>query len=157
MPHSDITPEYTMDVLIGQVVRVEYFAHWCRDVAHLVAGRIDDEAKEVFTRGQCHALALELHRATGWELYGAYSEHQKEYGGTPGHVVVRHPDGHFVDIEGIGVEKRWAEYGKYTFAPVDVYAVLSYDQIDYTIPALGVAKAFVPAVLAQVERQKENL
>lgn len=66
--------------------------------------RIDEHAQELFGHLDCVPLAVELHRRTGWPL--AMTERRKrplgggecEWGWD--HVVVRHPDGGLVDIDG---------------------------------------------------------
>jgi len=62
---------------------------------------ITRDAKTVFTRGQCHSLAVALHDLTQWPLYSI--------GGTPDspdHILVKTPKG-FVDIQGLNAEKPY--------------------------------------------------
>ena len=60
--------------------------------------------RTVFTQGQCHSFARALHRLTGWPLYvlgRPDPDKQRTSASELGdHVVCRHPDGRFVDIEG---------------------------------------------------------
>jgi hypothetical protein len=59
--------------------------------------RIDDEAIDFFTCGQCWALAEVLERTFGWEsiIEGDGWSEDSWY-----HAVVMHPDGELVDING---------------------------------------------------------
>lgn len=55
---------------------------------------------ERFTRGDCHILASEIARVTGWTLCAfAYEDREPDL-----HAFVRCPDGTYLDIEG-----RWPE------------------------------------------------
>ncbi len=58
-------------------------------------GVIDDEARSAYISGQCHALALALHEATGWQIWGSEDEEFDIV-----HVAVRDPQGRFHDITG---------------------------------------------------------
>lgn len=58
----------------------------------ITLGVLDDRARRCFTMGQCHAFAIALNRATGWPIL--------LFDGWGGHVVVQHPSGRVVDIEG---------------------------------------------------------
>lgn len=121
--------------------------HW--DDYTVDPGVINSASKGAFTTGQCHALALELHRRTGWELYGYFGYRDKD---TPGHVVVRHPEGYIIDITGIlPSSNSWNR--SYTLQPVKREDVLRYHLYDYRKPNLEAASLFVDAVLARVEKQ----
>lgn len=59
-------------------------------------GIIDQAAREAFTQGQCHALAREINRMTGWEMVGIGDSPD-----SPAHVVTLCPQlGKYVDIYG---------------------------------------------------------
>lgn len=108
-------------------------------------GHIDSAAKYAFTRGQCHALALVLHRLTGWKLYGLYSEYEwtrKQAGrkSTPGHVVVRTSEGKYIDITGDDAVQSWYTYWPdSTPHPVTEKEVLEFSNIDYCKPDITAA------------------
>lgn len=63
-----------------------------------------------FTQGDCWALALALHEATGWQLVAiGYSDEWAqplEYRSWE-HVGVRRADGKVVDITGVHEEPEW--------------------------------------------------
>lgn len=65
---------------------------------------LDERAQKLFGHLHCVLLAVELHRRTGWPL--AMTERRKGPLGRGecewdwDHVVVRHPDGGLVDIDG---------------------------------------------------------
>jgi hypothetical protein len=66
---------------------------------------IDDNAVWAFTRGQCHAFALAVHKLTGFEVKGLWRESDVEGLSvvdeqSPGHVVAKAPDGRLLDITG---------------------------------------------------------
>lgn len=60
---------------------------------------IDDNAVHAFTRGQCHAFGLAVHKLTGFPLSGLWPK-GREWQGSPGHVVAVAPDGKLLDITG---------------------------------------------------------
>lgn len=65
-----------------------------------------------FTQGQCHALALEMHWRTGYDLWAVMTDTYEdvEIDGGFGHVLVRCPSGVFYDINGRSEteeELRW--------------------------------------------------
>ena len=64
-----------------------------------------DEVRDVFSHGQCHSFALALHKLTGWPLFAMYEKNTSR----AHHVVVQHPSGDFVDVEGLGAFDRWQE------------------------------------------------
>lgn len=74
-------------------------------------GVLDKKAEYVFTAGQCHSLALALHKLTGWEIrgfgVGPYNE--------PHHCAVYCPElKRYVDIDGDWVVPRWKDTGSLT-------------------------------------------
>ena len=106
-------------------------------------GIIDYDAEYAFTRGQCHSLALALHRLTGWQLYGLYKPNELRYGRTPSHTVVRSPDGEYIDIGGNTALEDWREY--YPDAkPVAVTEaqVLEFEHDDYVKPNIKAAMPY---------------
>lgn len=61
---------------------------------------ITEEAKIVFSQGQCHSLAVAIHELTGYPLYGAM-----RISSEPTHIFVKSPVG-FLDIDGPNAD-RW--------------------------------------------------
>jgi len=70
-------------------------------------GVIDRAAKIAFTEGQCHALAIAFHDATGWPIIGIGGDPD-----SPSHFVVYDPKiDDFVDIGGPKAFTRdWGEH-----------------------------------------------
>lgn len=65
---------------------------------------IDEFVKHTFTAGECGALALVLHKLTGWPMFLDADKVAPDGTVTPenvGHVWVQTPDGKAVDILGI--------------------------------------------------------
>lgn len=66
-------------------------------------GFMNEDVVNLFTMGQCHHLALELHRLTGWPMV-VLADVVPPSDFAPGaswiHAAVRHPDGGYVDIKG---------------------------------------------------------
>lgn len=120
------------------------------------ADGITPDAEEVFTRGQCHALALALHEALpgskcvgiDWESYWN--------AGTPDHVLVKLEDGRFLDVLGI-YEDTGAlgmQWGHCDAQPVDVDDILAAMPDEdgdpcYWEPDLDAARAYAPLVIAE--------
>jgi hypothetical protein len=106
-------------------------------------GYVDHDAEFAFTRGQCHALALMLHRLTGWKLYGFFCEYELENKATPGHVVVRTPSGSYVDITGNDALNNWLDYWpNSTPHPLTEAEVLGFEKRDYKKPNLEAAEPY---------------
>lgn len=114
------------------------------DEIELTPGVLDDAAREAFTCGQCHAMALALHEHTGWDLAGAEWEHYDgvEY---PGHVFVVDPDGNPFDVNGYDVDERYV----HDIAPVTEDELLYVFPSDggYHEPDLDAGYHFAPLVL----------
>lgn len=96
---------------------------WDEDVDVREDGVLDEDVVEVFTSGHCHAFALALHKAFGWEVVGAlWEEHSASTPGIldpenwtegccpdfkgrssvrlPGHVLCRDERGRLFDVRG---------------------------------------------------------
>ena len=78
---------------------------------------------------------------------------KKEYGETPGHVVVLSPQG-TVDIKGLGAACRWPTR---ELIPVTKEEVLKFSERDYLEPNIAVAKEFVKPVLRLVAKQNKGV
>ena len=113
-------------------------------------GIISPDAEHAFTAGQCHALGLALHEATGWPIVVDAPVpviHQW------GHVCVLHPDGDLVDI--YGKQPPEAKVGAYGWEgyheidPEDVPALpYAFDIPDW---AMETARCFARTVLRDLE------
>ncbi|WP_331725964.1 hypothetical protein [Streptomyces sp. NBC_00470] len=80
---------------------------------HVTPGHLNDAAREAFTEGQCHALALALNEATGWPITAILTADSCRQDDPLcnradddhcacriGHLVVTRPDGTHLDITG---------------------------------------------------------
>ena len=111
-------------------------------------GTINRNAEHAFTRGQCHAFALAMHRLTGWQLIGLFEDKWEwrdylEGVDTPGHVVVQSPDGHYVDVTGTNALEEWRGY--YPDAdpkPLTEKEVMELSTINYGEPDVESATLF---------------
>jgi hypothetical protein len=116
----------------------------------------DPEVQYTFSNGQCHSLALALHRLTGWPLrvlcrrYGSEPSDDLLAARSGIHVVVEDPTGRFVDIDGPWNPKAPANWAwEHTIpVPVSSRAVrrLGWDRIDSRA-----ALPFARAVLQNME------
>lgn len=61
-------------------------------------GVIDEDSRWAYLNGQCHALAMSIHEATGWPLW--MIGHTRYECGDPDHWAVATPDGRLLDIAG---------------------------------------------------------
>ncbi len=84
-------------------------------------GTINSNAIQAYKNGNCHSLAVALHKITGWPIYGFVD--QKNSITDPGHVVVRNPkNGGYLDIQGYGAATRWRKrWGPITIHPLTAY------------------------------------
>src|ERR1035437_6030934 len=114
--------------------------------------KIDNDAVEEFTCGQCHALALAIHEETKLPLAGIWRDKYEDWElePTPDHVVVVLPDSRLLDIEGPGAENRWVGAVR-PFTPEEV---MDFQKFDYHAPDMGNAKRYAQAVLKQYGIQK---
>lgn len=109
------------------------------------AGVIDDAAIELFTRGQCHALALAFAELLGWDI-GVLTYHGPGY--RPGaHLLAAAPDGTFIDIRGrctrTDLEAHWCtEPG---------------DRIEVTVYDLYMAGAYIDSGPTQYDQPQMEL
>lgn len=72
----------------------------------LTPGVIDGRALRIFKYGGCGALAIAIHRATGWPIVAITDAHNvfddgKAGGGSAMHWTVQHPSGKLLDIDGL--------------------------------------------------------
>ena len=65
------------------------------EVFLLEKGELDQRAWLAFIYGQCHGLALAVHRRTGWPLVAVV-----DHDGVCEHICVRRPDGQIIDVTG---------------------------------------------------------
>lgn len=147
---------YTIHNNSGRLCEVSYYEGWYGEMkAKIISGVIDEEAKKVFTQGQCHALALALHESKGWVMVSFFLGNENPEYDSPGHVVVRSPKGEMIDIQGIGADVRWGHRvaQKVEVTPDDIK---TYTSKGYLAPNLPVAREFVEPLLKQVEQQNRT-
>lgn len=60
--------------------------------------------RDRYVNGECHGLALAIHRLTGWTAEG-WVDQQEDVG----HCYVRVPDGRLLDIDGLH-DKGWPTF-----------------------------------------------
>lgn len=123
------------------------------------AGVIDDAAIALFTRGQCHALALVLMQMLGWDgavltFYGSGGAYH------PGaHLLAAAPDGSFVDIRGLqtltDLEQMWCtEVGdRIEITVYDYYMMGGYidsGPTQYAYPKLDLAHSMARVLIQQL-------
>lgn len=111
-------------------------------------GVIDEEAEKVFTRGQCHSLALALHRQTGWPIIGFIDRYDDPE--IPGHCVVYCPQlDEYVDICGIGALIRWQK--RWDAKPIPLATEAVENGLKAYLPIQPeVAEPFAKTVLAKL-------
>lgn len=97
----------------------------------LTPGVIDETAEHVFTRGQCHALALAIHDETGWPIVGIAGDGNHH----PGHCAIERPDGRIIDITGYA-EYAWIGRGYSDWFPVDPEAARAGFPVDEYDPGI---------------------
>ena len=135
---------------------------WC-PTTRVTLGVIDAAARQAFTQGQCHALALALAEATGWTVCWTgsseccYDEdccnYPESWGWCPcqiGHLLVESEPGIYVDIEGC---HRAADIA----AGEEIVVPITAEQLAWVLsdpcwrpPDIHVARGFVATVLAQL-------
>ena len=124
--------------------------HWCE----LELRVIDAEAISWFRHGNCAALALALHDLTGWPLtLVARNADPDLLADTWMHVLVRYPDGRYLDITGThtetDIQRDWAQYatGEDTDGAVTLHAMGDRDTVVAITDDLTAMDPFEAAVV----------
>lgn len=110
---------------------------------------ITPQIERIFSRGQCHALAVALHEILGWEVMGAYYQ----FGGSrhTSHYVVQCPDGRGdADIHGI----RCLDHG---LRKVNVSAILRGRVRGFLPPAMVFARHYAAIIAPEIQKQWDAL
>jgi hypothetical protein len=82
----------------------------------LLEGIITEGDIEMFTEGDCHLLAFEIHAITGWPLCAF------DHDGEPDcHTFVRAPSGHYLDINGLQTEREMHKEWGYDPGSIKVF------------------------------------
>jgi hypothetical protein len=106
-------------------------------------GVLDERARLAFGTGQCHGLALAVHRQFGWQLVAV-----DDAAGTCMHVCVRRPDGRLVDANGAHATEDF-ESGN-TFRDIGENSVDDLvEHEDWAEPEVEKAAAWVDAIIEQ--------
>ncbi len=82
------------------------------DPSKLTPGVLDNHAESAFTYGASGALAVAIHDELDWPVYAVTLRSAVgSPSGTPSvlHWVVQHPDGAYVDVDGLHEEARLIE------------------------------------------------
>jgi hypothetical protein len=118
----------------------------------LEPGVLDRRAVLAFSTGQCHGLALALHRRTGWPLV-AVDDHK----GVCVHVAVRRDDGYLVDATGAHTDEQlFAARPGVTISPTDRDAILQLSaSARWAPPAQAAAEAWVDVMLRRAAEPAE--
>ena len=112
-------------------------------------GVIDEAAEEAFMSGQCHALAYEVHKRTGWEIAGLLDVEKDVF-----HLFNITPEGKAVDIMGSVDHKEYhtqehfdgdARYMRRRIKPETVETMGP--ETDWVKPDFDSARLFVDAVV----------
>lgn len=141
---------------------VTVVGQWYRKF-EVTPGRLDDAAREAFTSGQCHALALALHEATGWPTTALLVA--ECFGDGPmctglgadecpcriDHIVVTRPDGAQVDITGAHAPGAVPDYeGAPALAMTEAHWEAIRSTPTWRDPDMPVARTFVAPLLASL-------
>lgn len=117
----------------------------------VVPGALDERAREAFTRGHCHSLALALHEATGWPIVGAEDEELEIC-----HFFVRTPDGRLLDVTDAHAPEEALQLEHAAFCPGPDYLVeqpaewvagIAEEDPSWRTPQVGLARSFVAPLL----------
>ena len=120
-----------------------------------MGNEITADVQYVFTNGQCHGLAVALHELTGWPLFGLYR--LPSYGWWDNrskvttHVVVEHPTGAVVDINGL----RPVRFGE-GMRPTTANALLGGPKKDWLKPNMVLARHFAQIVIRNIEGRSKK-
>ena len=100
----------------------------------------------VYTRGQCGALALAIHEATGWQLCVMTEVADEPVEDVGNHVICITPDGMGVDVTGIhtldSMQVKWGMCPCFVNVDEDTVWNLGWDE-PHMEPAREVAKTIL--------------
>jgi hypothetical protein len=138
-------------------VTVEHYAGWFGTTeAELTIddkglGVIDEEAELVFTRGQCHSLAVAIHEETGWPIYGLYTKFDSG-DNSPSHCLVYSPTlNNFIDIKGPDAINRLNVFEPYKTATRKEVTVEDVNNFSGYLPLnVTAARPFAKTILQEL-------
>lgn len=114
---------------------------------------LDDRARLAFGAGQCHGLALALHRSEGWPLVVIDDEDGRRI-----HVCVRRPDGALVDVNGAHLQPdlsdAWPDCSVHDITTRDIHALVEHQ--GWAEPEVEKATAWVDPVLRQADDPSQS-
>lgn len=118
----------------------------------LEPGVLDRRAMLAFSTGQCHGLALALHRRTGWPLVAVDDRE-----GVCVHVAVRRDDGYLLDATGAhSDEQLLAARPGGTIRATDRKTILQLSaSAEWAPPAEAAAEAWVDVILRHAAEPAE--
>ena len=110
-----------------------------------------DNDEQLFTRGACFVLAIVLYGETGYELIEICRAHDYDC-----HIMVKRPDGMYLDIRGYQTEEevreRWGQH--VDVGPADLYVLENewtnpFDTEDCYARAMEIAPALIEGTYEQ--------
>jgi hypothetical protein len=111
-------------------------------------GLLDERARLAFGTGQCHGLAIALHRRFDWPLVAV-----NDATGTCVHVCVRRPDGRLIDANGAHAPEDFEP--DTTYRDIDEDAVRDLvEHENWAVPEADKAAAWVDAIIAQASESR---
>jgi hypothetical protein len=111
-------------------------------------GVVDEEARKVFLRGQCHALALAIHELTGWTIKGLGGPYGGDSPDSPAHCVVYCPAlKSYVDITGRVSRNYWRNQRNWKVINRRVTPELAKNFRYYMKPDVVTARKFAKTIL----------
>jgi hypothetical protein len=127
--------------------------HGSTDRLYVVERGVRDQcATLAFVEGQCHGLALALHRRKGWPLVAIDNAD-----GDCVHVCVRDPDGRLVDIRGFHLAGTIPIGNGHHIREVNEAYVAGLTERGWSAPDRDAAEAWVDGVLARSRAATEPM
>jgi hypothetical protein len=117
------------------------------------------DVETVFSCGNCHSLALAIHKMTSWPLYGIYHPINDN---VANHVFVKTPTGNFVDIQGEQTPEEFSRKWVGTIQPITRKQISDWvrarrnNQIGYIPPRTKAAQPYAEKVLEKVKSIEVN-
>jgi hypothetical protein len=103
--------------------------------------------ENIFTHGQCHALAVALHEILGWPIYGIFDSWGPDK--TTYHYMLQCPRGGFADVTGFHCFD--CGYRKTTKR-----TILAHRNKDFVKPAMEFARHYAPLVIEKLKKEDKK-
>lgn len=137
----------------GNVIGHTHWGYEWEVTPGLITGDCEEvwNVRQLFTAGQCHALALAIHEKTGWPLvavwYSSMPEDINDYHDCPSHYMVQTPEGELLDITGT-FEECDLDHRGWEYTTVDSNHADTWIGRSYLKPDMDIARQFVDSVVA---------